>query len=160
MRLNPMMLFAAVTGTLVATTSSPAFSFGDYPIASCKLWNGTIRKVKGQDSQHASMVGAVTSDDIREYCERDPGGETAEYGGNLTIDQCVEKYRSELKEDRVRSIADCQRGTIIFQDNYGTLSAQFPLPPGSDDSCASGMPPLKAQFRILCPMNAAHWNIE
>lgn len=160
MRLIPMMRFAAVTGTLVATPFSPAFSFGDYPIASCKLWNGTIRNVKGQDSRHASMVGVVTNDDIKEYCERDPGGETIAYGGKLTVDECAWKYRVEMKEVRVRSLADCERGTIIFQSNLNTYSAQFPLAPGSDESCASGMPPLMAQFRILCPTNAARWNIE
>ena len=160
MKLGAMIRFVGILGALIATPITPAFSFGDYPIASCKSWNGTIRKIQGQDSQHALMVGVVTNDDIREYCERDPGGETAEYGGNLTVDECVEKYRSEMKEDRVRTIADCERGTIVFQDYYGTRSAQFPLAPNSDDSCGSGMPPLIAQFRILCPTNAARWNIE
>jgi hypothetical protein len=159
MRLDAMMLFVTILVTSIATTCRPAYSFGDYPIASCKSWNGTIRKVKGIDSRHAVMTGVVTDDDILEYCERDPGGETKQYGGKLTVNQCVRKYRSEMKEDRVRSIADCQRGTIIFQGIYGTSSAQFPLAAGSDESCASGMPPLMAQFRILCPMNAARWNI-
>lgn len=163
---HPMIKFNSVivaTAALVAAScaqSSPAFSFGDYPIASCKSWNGTIRKTRGQDSQHAAMAGVITVDDFREYCQRDPGGETTEYGGKLTVDECVQKYEAEMKDKRVRSIADCQRGTIIFQYNGGTSSAQFPLAPDTDNSCASGMPPLQSQFRILCPTNAARWNIQ
>lgn len=160
MKAGTMTLHVALTLSSLVMMGSAALPFGDYPIASCKIWNGTIRKVSGQDSQHALMVGVVTDDDLREYCQRAPGGETIEYGGKLTVEECVKTYRSELKEDRVRSIADCHRGTIVFQGNYGTSSAQFPLGPDEDDSCASGMPPLQAQFRILCPTNAARWGID
>lgn len=137
-------------------TSSPVFSFGDYPVASCKSWNGTIKTVMGQDSAHAVMVGFVTLDDIREYCGR-------VYGDQATpqrVETCAREEFAAIKEKRLRTHADCNRGTIIFDDPRGIESAQFPLPVDADVSCASGMPPLQAQFRILCPTNASHWGIQ
>jgi hypothetical protein len=127
----------------------------DFPIASCKSWNGTIVSVEGIDSTRAIMIGTITSKNLLEYCERDPGGETVEYGGKLTVQQCVEKYKSETQRLELRSIANCRDGSIVF----GRSSARFPLKANADTSCGSGMPPLIAQFQALCPTNAHRWNV-
>lgn len=127
----------------------------DFPIASCKSWDGTIVSIEGIDSAKAVMTGAVTDKNLLEYCERDPGGETIEYGGKLTVQQCVEKYRRQTQKLELRSTANCRDGSIVFDRS----SARFPLKTNADTSCGSGMPPLIAQFQILCPANARRWNV-
>lgn len=127
----------------------------DFPIASCKSWNGTIVRIEGIDSTEAVMTGIVTEKNLLEYCERDPGGETIEYGGKLTVQQCVKKYGRETQKLELRSIANCRDGSIVF----GRSSARFPLEENADTSCGSGMPPLIAQFQMLCPANARRWNV-
>jgi len=101
------------------------------------------------------MKGIITKADLQEYCERDPGGETRQYGGKLTIGQCVANYlKSEARTELVAK-ANCRAGTIEFR--YGSKApsrARFPLRSDADTSCASGNPPLIAQFKMLCPKAA------
>lgn len=136
-------------------------SAGDYPLASCKSWNGKVTSLTGIDSRSAVMKGVVTRADLREYCERDPGGETTQYGGRLTIEQCVDQYAEEYDGTALLSEADCSAGTVAFR--YGSddiRRATFPMSPDADTSCASGMPPLIYQFQMMCPRTARGVGIE
>lgn len=63
---------------------------GDFPIASCKSWNGTVVERSCIDTSRAVLKGIVTKADNQEDCERDPGGVTVQHGGNLSVSQCVE----------------------------------------------------------------------
>ncbi len=128
-----------------------------YPLASCAGWNGTVAKIEGVDTENAVMSGYVMEKDFREYCTRDPGGETTTFGGELSIDQCVSKYFSVNKE-QVVTFANCNTGELVNEWFLAgvkkTSKETFPLGIGTDRSCASGLLPLEAQFSMLCPSNA------
>jgi peptidoglycan hydrolase-like protein with peptidoglycan-binding domain len=137
----------------IALTAAPAvYAAGDYPVASCKSWNGTITEKSGINSKSATLRGIVTKADIQEYCDRDPGGMTRNYGGKLTPEQCVLQIQNEIGRVDLATTADCNSGALIFR--YGSrppTTVQFPLGPHADNSCASGTPPLIEQFKLLCP---------
>lgn len=143
-----------VASALVAIFVSvvPAWSASDFPLASCKGWNGTVTERDGIDMARVAMRGVVTKADLQEYCERDPGGETKQHGGKLTKAQCVDGYlRTEMKA--VLSVeANCRAGTVSYRVGRGQpMQARFPLGADADSSCASGIPPLAEQFKMLCP---------
>ncbi|MEI1247083.1 hypothetical protein [Rhizobium aouanii] len=142
------------------TCSLSAAQAADFPLASCSGWNGTLVSRTGTDSSTAVMAGKVTQADFQEYCERDPGGETIAHGGKLTVEQCVAKYTKTNGKDTSRSTASCSEGTMSFVPPRGKpLHVTFPLPEGSDVSCASGMPPLIEQFKLLCPQAAREFQL-
>ena len=131
---------------------SVAMSSGDFPLASCKSWNGTITGMSGVGSTFATMTGVVTKADIKEYCRRDPGGETVKYGGKLSINSCIRKYMAETGGVELISTANCKTGALSFKHGKNAaVRASFPLSQDDDVSCASDMPPLIAQFKLLCP---------
>jgi hypothetical protein len=128
---------------------------GSFPVASCKGWSATRTTIEGRDSDRAIMRGVVTDADLREYCERDPGGETIKYNGKMTIAQCITSYAKKVAGLKIVTVANCNTGEISFQ--YGNdvpLRARFPLGANTDTSCASGMPPVISQFQQLCPVAA------
>ena len=149
-------LFAA----LLFSLPSAAFAAGDFPLASCKGWNGTIIEREGIDTQHATMSGILTKADFQEYCERDPGGETQQYGGKLTLKQCVKRYMQQSGKDKMSSTANCDTGQLSFKlSQKPAQRVRFPLQ-DEDTSCASGMPPLIEQFKLLCPKAAERWGVQ
>ncbi|MFF0947818.1 hypothetical protein ACFYE9_09155 [Rhizobium leguminosarum] len=142
------------------TFSLSAAQAADFPLASCAGWNGTLVSRTGTDSNTAVMEGKLTQADFQEYCERDPGYETTAHGGKLTVEQCVATYTRENGKDTFRSTANCSEGTLSFEPSDGKpLRVTFPLPENSDVSCASGMPPLIEQFRLLCPQAAREFHL-
>lgn len=152
---------AAVLITAILAMLSPALAAGDFPLASCKGWSGTITEREGIDSNRASMAGIVTKADFHEYCERDPGGETTAYGGSLTTAQCVKKHMAESGKTKLSATANCSSGVLTFKaSGQKAERVKFPLASEADTSCASGMPPLIEQFKALCPAAAAKWGIE
>lgn len=148
-----MKLYLALILSFVSlSTSTLAASF---PISSCKGWNATITSRAGTNTKNASMQGKITQPDLLEYCERDPGGETLQYGGRLSIEQCVQKYLRSNGSDRFKSSANCAIGKLTFSQSDGkSETITLPLQEGADTSCASGIPPLIQQFKILCPSAA------
>lgn len=146
---------------MLTVSSGSAWAAGDYPLASCSGWGATIIDIVGVDGRNARMEGAITKADMREFCDRDPGGETVQYGGALTTDQCAEKYWAQERNVTMTTTADCGKGQLVFMQNgHEPQSVRFPLGPDADTSCASGMPPFMAQFRIVCPMAAARLGVE
>ncbi|MCJ2052829.1 hypothetical protein [Methylobacterium sp. J-070] len=152
-----------LAGTLAALilTLPPAYAAGDFPLASCKGWNGTVTERDGIDTAHATMRGIVTKADLQEYCERDPGGETKQYGGKLTKAQCVEGYLRTETRAVLSADANCRAGTVSYRAGGGkTMRLRFPLGPDGDTSCASGNPPMIEQFKMLCPAAAKRLKVE
>ena len=133
---------------------------GSYPLASCKAWNGTVTAISGQNSASASMSGIVTKADVQEYCERDPGGETKQYGGKLTVSQCVNNYLRTAKYDKYFTQANCLTGVLQFFNGQRITNIKFPLSINADKSCASGNPPIIQQFQMLCPLSAKKGNVN
>jgi len=149
--MRALQSYAVLIELVVATPVLAA----EFPLASCKGWNGTLVTRMGTNSRTAAIEGILTQADVQEYCERDPGGETIAYGGKLTIDQCVSKYLKTNGKDKFRSTANCEDGALSFYPSRGKARrVEFPLPQDSDTSCASGMPPLIEQFKLLCPKAA------
>ena len=144
----------------VVSTGS-AYAFGDYPLASCAGNNGTIVEKANVNTDRAFIKGIITKADIQEYCERDPGGITLNFGGKLTVRQCVEQEYRKKKDTYFETTANCAAKTLSFRYN-GKLdrSVRFPLSSDADTSCASGMPPLISQFVVLCPDAAKRLGIE
>jgi hypothetical protein len=150
-------LATALLGSVVAV-ATPAAAAGDFPLASCKGWNGTIVERSGVNTSNATMKGIITKADIQEYCERDPGGETKAYGGKLTTTQCVEKYLRTEGRVQMSARANCGARTVEYQ--YGQNRPTRLKLPSDDTSCASGAPPMMAQFKMLCPTAAKRLGIE
>lgn len=147
--------------TALAVSGMPTLAAGDFPLASCKGWNGTVVERDGIDTARATMRGIVTKADLQEYCERDPGGETKQYGGKLTTAQCVANYLRSEGRATMAAEANCRAGTVSYR--YGdrqTGRAHFPQGADADTSCASGMPPLIEQFKMLCPATAKRLKVE
>ena len=146
---------------LLLASSGQALASGSFPVASCAGWSGTAVEQDGKDTASATMTGMVTKDNLQEYCERDPGGETKSHGGKLTVAQCVAKYYKEEGRTVLTSKANCRTGTIEFRyGNNAPQRARFPLGEDADTSCASGKPPLIAQFVIMCPTAARRMKLD
>lgn len=127
----------------------------EFPLASCKSWNGTVVSVSGVGTNRASMVGTVTRDNLKEYCERTHDNGDGKDKSAL-IGKCMTEMVAGSAGASVSATANCSTGHLRFTDERGkSREAQFPLPVDSDQSCASGMPPLIAQFAILCPRSVA-----
>lgn len=133
----------------------------NFPLASCSGWDATLVTRTGINTKRATITGVVTQANIEEYCERDPGAETLQYGGKLTLDQCVEGYLRKLKKQVFRATANCVNRTITFYPNRGKpVGVALPLADGRDSSCASGMPPILRQYSLLCPISAKRIGID
>lgn len=155
------MMIRAMALTFLTVATTGAHAAGDFPLASCKGWNGTIVERQGIDTGLANMRGVITKVDIQEYCERDPGGETRQYGGKLTIHQCIDLYFRAEGRATMSAQVNCRNGMLSYQYG-GRISghARFPLKPNADTSCASGVPPMMQQFKILCPTVAKRLKVD
>ncbi|WP_262298146.1 hypothetical protein [Microvirga sesbaniae] len=151
----------AALAVFLCLSSGQVLASGSFPVASCAGWSGTAVEQDGIDTPSATMTGMVTKADLQEYCERDPGGETKQNGGKLTVAQCVAKYQKEEGRTVLTSKANCRTGTIEFRyGNNAPQRARFPLKDDEDTSCASGKPPLIAQFVIMCPTAARRMKLN
>jgi len=91
---------------------------GSFPLASCKGWSATLTELQGKDTSNATMRGVLTTADAKEYCERDPGGETVVHGGKKTLADCIAGVLNDARSTvppgtEVSASADCKRGTIV-----------------------------------------------
>lgn len=120
----------------------------DFPMASCKGWDGTVTKIVGANTPYAEMHGKITQSNLAEYCFRMNQPDTNQ------INKCMEENLHVEKVATVYSQADCDAGTIKFNYQVGNLKidrkANFSKKP-ENISCASGLPPLMEQFRLMCP---------
>lgn len=108
----------------------------------------------GINTRMAIIKGLTMQPNFAEYCLRDPGGETTQYGGKLRTDQCVEKYMRLEGNKFFSATADCDAATLSSSSDGKAVRIKFPVPSSSDTSCAAGYPPMEAQFALLCPQKA------
>jgi hypothetical protein len=137
----------------------------DFPLASCKGANGTIAKLSGVDTDHASMEGSITEPDVIEYCVR-------QKGARETLDHCVHETVERTSPTRYRAAANCPQH--LLESKIDKLTEQFKLITQNDErawksvrtgkvlgnSCGDGTPPLLEQFKILCPREADLLNLQ
>jgi hypothetical protein len=86
---------------------------------------------------------------------------TKESGGKVTAEQCVVQMQQEIGRADLSTTANCSSGALTFR--YGArppTMVHFPLTANSDTSCASGMPPLIEQYKLLCPASALRLGIR
>lgn len=128
---------------------------GSY-VLSNKGTAATVSAINGTDSSEATVVAIVTPADSREYCERDPGGETIANGGRQTIEQCIKAEQISRHGIPIKTTANCIEKTIegddgnlkvvgfdmgvIWKDKDGEIR-QFGADTGPADS----------NFQLLCP---------
>jgi hypothetical protein len=130
----------------------------DFPLASCKSWDGTVTKRTGIDTESATMGGIVTRANVEEYCNRIvPEDKSAR---DVAVAACIQESLPMASKALLAVRANCTKGTLEFSDGTETKRVQFPVAATADTSCASGMPPLIAQFRKLCPQRAAELRVE
>ena len=136
----------------------------DFPLSS-KGYSGTVIEIKNIDTDRAFSIGEVTKENAKEYCERDPGGETIEFGGKLTFQQCVDNILKQEKNKKLSATADCIRkkvtielgGTYILKNkswNNGSWNYTWVDDESGeilDGSLASGESIVEQTFRMLCP---------
>jgi hypothetical protein len=123
---------------------------------SSKGVQATLTSIDGVDTDHASATGVMTPADFLEYCERDPGGETRQYGGKLSIKQCATRERAASAERTLVSKADCKAKTITLWDGRWRflsydVSITWKNPKGEVEEPWAGTSAVDAQFERLCP---------
>jgi len=109
------------------------------------------------DSEHASAKGQITQADFLEFCERDPGGETTQYGGKLTVRQCAQQEQATAKERTFVSHGNCKTLELTLWDgtwrylSYGDGGITFKDPKGEVEKPWNGTAAPEGQFELLCP---------
>ena len=123
---------------------------------SSKGVQATLVQIDGVDTNHASAMGRTKLADQFEYCERDPGGETVQYGGRLTIEQCARENEATSDHREYRSNADCRAKTVTLWDgtwrflNYDA-GITWTNPKGEVEQPWAGTSVVEGQFELLCP---------
>jgi hypothetical protein len=150
----------SVSVLFLFSLTATALGADNFPLASCHGWEGTLIEKTGVNSKKASMLGVVTEADIEEYCERSLGGRTPPADKGSVV-QCLATTRTTVAKETLNAEANCTTGSLTFRDgNLLPKMVSFPIPPNADVSCASGMPPLIEQFKILCPTMARRIGLE
>lgn len=151
-RLLPTLI-TSLAATAITIYANPAQTqtSSDFPLASCAGWNGTLLSKSGIGTAKAEILGVVTKANIQEYCERiHDNGDDKTLAGRVA--KCMRETVPEHAGETISATANCTKGEMRFVNARGkSTRAKFPLQPDSDQSCASGMPPLIAQYAIMCP---------
>ncbi len=132
---------------------------------SSKDIQATLRSINGLDTSHAVAEANFTVADAREYCERDPGGETFQNGGKLSVQGCVAMELRNVRNMRETSKADCPRKVVayggqrwtVLKVNEGRLVWNTP-----DGEMESSGPTtaFDSQFELLCPNTHARLRVQ
>jgi len=127
-----------------------------YPVASCKSWDGSINYLTGKNSSNAQMVGTITYENVKEYCTRG-------LYDKADIKKCIDENIIRATDADLKTTANCELGTLTFQyrdpERKFSKSLNFNVQP-SNTSCASGVPALMRQFRLLCPIKYKNLRID
>lgn len=143
---------AAISMALVG--SAKAAETNSFSLSS-KGWQATL--VQNADiGGVTTLTGAVTEADMRESCERDAGGETIQYGGKLTVEQCVRKHLpGELGKIHTAKV-DCSAKTV--QTSWGRRLALLKWNGGAGtwrplrgDNGEVGSSTIDSLFSAACP---------
>jgi uncharacterized protein len=117
----------------------------------------TLIEIDGVDTDHALATGKSTFADYLEYCERDPGGLTVEYGGKLTLPQCARRERVSTGRSVFVSRANCKAKRVTLWDGtwrflrYGETGIVWENPRGEVEEPWNRTAVAEAQFQLLCP---------
>jgi len=117
----------------------------------------TLTELDGVDTDHASAKGQITQADFMEVCERDPGAETIEYGGKLTVRQCAQREQITTSERSFVSRANCKMKELTLWDgtwrfvSYDDGGITFTDPKGDVEKPWNGTAAPEGQFELLCP---------
>lgn len=127
-----------------------------FPI-SAKGEQATLTELDGVDTDHASAKGQITQADFLEYCERDPGGETIQYGGKLTVRQCAQREQATTNQRTFVSHANCKAKELHLWDGswrflgYQHETITWTDPKGENEKPWNGTAAADGQFELLCP---------
>ena len=135
-----------------------------FPVSS-KGVQATIVATSGRDTSKALAIGQVQDANLREYCNRDPGGMTTRYGGSLSIAQCVKKMSREVGGKKYSASANCPAKTVSahWGNTYKLVSKKYMYGYWDyiwrdehslavlDGSNASGAPTVTSTYEMLCP---------
>ena len=161
-----IMLSSKLAFALAAITFCPCDVNASTLPLSDKGVQATVVSIAGQETRSARVVGRVTRADALEYCQRDPGGETRQYGGRLTIPQCTDQYLRSERGRTYAAFADCVARTlrstyrqgnpyrairISQQSGYRDITWRSASGQIAENSTAGGGNTLTAQFELLCP---------
>jgi hypothetical protein len=122
-----------------------------------KVAQATLIQIRGVDTDHASATGKITYADNLEYCERDPGGITIQYGGRLTIAQCARREQARTPRHVLVARANCEAKRVTLWDGtwrflrYEGSGITWKNPRGQVEEFWSGTVTAEAQFQLLCP---------
>lgn len=114
--LGRLILVAGIGFCVFGMSSAFAKSIAIYP----KYMAATLDSVVNKDSNSALIVLHNTQADAKEYCERDPAGETTTNGGKLTVKQCTDKYTRLAKSYQIA--VDCTRGVVQSSEFRYTMT--------------------------------------
>lgn len=128
----------------------PAMAGNDFPL-SCHGWNGSITSKSGIDTRYAVIEGIVAKSDIEEYCERMGANDLDSPKGKRAIRKCIRETVLGNIGEKIISMADCRTGKLTFKRKGDIIFLKFPLADGTETACATGLPSLIEQFKILCP---------
>jgi len=135
-----------------------------FPVSS-KGVQATIVATSGRDTSQALAIGQVQDANLREYCNRDPGGMTIRYGGSMSISQCVKAMNREVGGKKYSASANCPAKTVTvhwgkiyklvskrYMDGYWEYVWRDEYSGDVlDGSNASGAPTVTSTYEILCP---------
>ena len=135
-----------------------------FPVSS-KGVQATIVATSGRDTSQALAIGQVQDANLREYCNRDPGGMTTTYGGSMSISQCVKAMNREVGGKKYSASANCpaKRVSVHWGNTYKLVSKKYmdgywdyiwrDEYSGAvlDSSSASGAPTVTSTYEMLCP---------
>jgi uncharacterized protein len=133
---------------------------------SAKGEQATLIDIDGVDTDHASAKGQITQADFLEYCERDPGGETIENGGKLTVRECAQQEQTTTTERTFVSHANCKAKELnLWDGSWRFLSYQDETitwidPKGETEKPWNGTAAADGQFDLLCPNTLARVRAE
>lgn len=124
---------------------------------SAKGVQATLIEIDGVDTDHALARGKTTDADLLEYCERDPGGSTIQYGGKLTVTQCSRNKEIKAEAGAFTSRANCKAKRVTLWDGtwrflkYEDGGITWTNPKGEVEEPWNGTAAAEGHFQLLCP---------
>jgi hypothetical protein len=101
-----------------------------------------------------------------ELCERDPGGETIQYGGKLSVRECAQRESTTTHQRTFVSHANCKAKELKLWDGswrflgYQDETITWTDPKGETEKPWNGTTAADGQFDLLCPDTLARVRAE
>jgi len=111
--------FAALSLLIPATASTEA----TVPFAS-KTWGLRIVELTNPGTSNAVLTARISTSTAREYCDRNPRGETIGHGRKMAKAQCVRRLLAKEGTRTYTFKANCQKRSIRIHGSWFTLLRQ------------------------------------